>query len=175
LGYDIYYRAFDSFTEAEASYQFLASTLTSSNFTSVTSTRGYYPLLKKNADGSDFDYSVLIPYTICESNAYVYFALNINNGASWTISGESTSTELSRIVRNKGNGSSVAQSEFYLSSQYSHGDRDYSGTTNPSQVYFVFLAVAVGNSNSTIGLKIYSDPNESSDIIEPDLSNPYTF
>jgi len=176
LGYDIYYRAFESFTEAEASYQFLARTLTSSNFASVSIQEKYYPLLKKNAAGSDFDYSVLLPYATCESNKYEYFALNMRGGASWTISGESASTELSKVVRNKGDGSSVTNSEFYLSSQYNPGDRDYSGTTsNPSQVFFVFLAVAVGNSNSTIGVQIYSDPNESSDIIEPDLSNPYAF
>jgi len=175
LGYDIYYRAFENFADADASYQFLVSTLTSSNFASVSSQRGYYPLLKKNSDGSDFDHTVLISYETCESNKYEYFALNMRGGASWTISGESASTELSKVVRNKGDGSSVAESEFYVRSQYLLGDRDYSGTmNNPSQLYFVFLAVAVGNSNSSIGVQIYSNPNQSSDIIRPNLSNPYT-
>jgi len=172
LGYNIYYRAFDNAGDAADSLVNLSKSLTSSNINSIASLYGYYPILKKSSDGANFDYSTLIPYTVCESGLYSYFALNMNGPSAWTISGESGTTLLNQVVRNKGNGASVADSEFFQSSLYSYGDQDYNGVSNPTQLYFVFFAVAVGDSTSSIGVAIFSNPNESNDIIESGVYNP---
>jgi hypothetical protein len=48
---------------------------------------------------------------------------------------------------------------FYDTQNFLQGDTDYSGTSNPASLNFVFFAVAYGKDPETIGQDLYSLPD----------------
>ncbi|GAB6275942.1 MAG: hypothetical protein SAMD01599839_04820 [Rectinema sp.] len=131
-GYKIYYRVFDDYDNAYRSWEYLSKHLTSSNVTSIASSKDYYFLLKETSDGTSYDYSTLIPYSVCESGTYDYFALNMNSTTTWTITGSSSAEVLSYVVRNKGSSTTdSSDADFCVTSNYVEGDQDYDGTRAP--------------------------------------------
>lgn len=163
-GYDIYYRIFDTKEAADTSYSTLSSSLTYSNISTIVSSQKYYVLSKRSSSGDTYDIRTpLIPFGT--SDSYTYFALNINNLATWTITADDSATHLFYIVRNRGTTTLASTADFCLYAHYNSGDQDYAGDgiSSGDSVYIVFFAVAHGVSSSSIGTDIYSDPV----ILEP--------
>ncbi len=151
-GYDIYYRIFDTYSDAYSSYTYLDNNLTSSNIATVTSSKGYYVLAKYDKINTAPDTTVpLIPVS---DNTYSSFDLHLNADSRWTIIPDDT-TPLYYILRDKSDSST---GDFYRSSQYESGDHDYAGDgiSSGSSVYIVFFAVSYGISSSLS--ELYSDP-----------------
>ncbi len=163
-GYEIYYRVFDSETDANSSYNYLYNNLTSSNISTVASSKGYYVLVKYNDSSAS-----LIPVS---DNSYDYFDLNLNASSRWTITSEvgSTTTTLSSVFRDKDDSTTTTSSDadFYVSGQYSSDDHDYEGdgVSSGSSVYIVFFAVSYGVSSSLNDF--YSEPI----VLEPITYTP---
>ncbi len=163
-GYEIYYRVFDSETDANSSYNYLYNNLTSSNISTVASSKGYYVLVKYNDSSAP-----LIPVS---DNSYDYFDLNLNASSRWTITSEvgSTTTTLSSVFRDKDDSTTTTSSDadFYVSGQYSSDDHDYEGdgVSSGSSVYIVFFAVSCGVSSSLNDF--YSEPI----VLEPITYTP---
>jgi hypothetical protein len=163
-GYEIYYRVFDSETDANISYNYLYNNLTSSNISTVASSKGYYVLVKYNDSSAP-----LIPVS---DNSYDYFDLNLNASSRWTITTEvgSTTTTLSSVFRDKDDSTTTTSSDadFYVSGQYSSDDHDYEGdgVSSGSSVYIVFFAVSYGVSSSLNDF--YSEPI----VLEPITYTP---
>jgi len=163
-GYEIYYRVFDSETDANSSYNYLYNNLTSSNISTVASSKGYYVLVKYNDSSAP-----LIPVS---DNSYDYFDLNLNASSRWTITSEvgSTTTTLSSVFRDKDDSTTTTSSDadFYGCGQYSSDDHDYEGdgVSSGSSVYIVFFAVSYGVSSSLNDF--YSEPI----VLEPITYTP---
>lgn len=158
-GYDIYYRIFDSETEASKSYDELDSSLTSTTIATVAPAKGYYVLVKFGDTN--------VPLIPVSDNTYNYFDLNLNTNDGWTITTSTGTTLFHHVLRDKDDSSTA---DFYLSAQYSSTDQDYEGDgiSSGNSVYIVFFAVAHGVSSSSIGTDIYSDPK----ILEPIAYTP---
>ncbi len=152
-GYDIYYRIFDTYSDAYSSYTYLDNNLTSTNIATVASSKGYYVLVKYDKTSTRDTTVPLIPVS---DNTYSSFDLHLNADSRWTIIPADT-TPLYYILRNKSDSSTV---DFYSSSQYTSGDHDYAGDgiSGGSSVYIVFFAVSYGISSSSPLSEIYSDP-----------------
>jgi len=152
-GYDIYYRIFDTYSDAYSSYTYLDNNLTSTNIATVASSKGYYVLVKYDKTSTRDTTVPLIPVS---DNTYSSFDLHLNADSRWTIIPDDT-TPLYYILRNKSDSSTV---DFYSSSQYTSGDHDYAGDgiSSGSSVYIVFFAVSYGISSSSLLSEIYSDP-----------------
>jgi len=118
-GYDIYYRIFDTYSDAYSSYTYLDNNLTSTNIATVASSKGYYVLVKYN-DSS-------VPLIPVSNNTYDYFDLNLNASSRWTITSVvgNTTTTLSSVFRDKNDSTTITSSDadFCLSGQYSSSDR----------------------------------------------------
>lgn len=151
-GYDIYYRIFDTYSDAYSSYTYLDNNLTSTNIATVASSKGYYVLVKYN-DSS-------VPLIPVSNNTYDYFDLNLNASSRWTITSVvgNTTTTLSSVFRDKNDSTTITSSDadFCLSGQYSSSDHDYKYSGGGSSVYIVFFAVSYGISSSLS--ELYSDP-----------------
>lgn len=178
-GYAIYYRAFDDLAKATSSYNSINTSISSSNIKYISSSYGYYPLLKINStDSTKYDFSPLITSAVCESGSYVRFFVNMSNSSIWILQGmkssDSTIVNIASIVRDKNTSYLPSQADFSISNYYANGDQDYDGSSNPSNVYFVFFAVACGTSSSSL-LDIYSNPSDSSAntiILQSEPYNP---
>jgi len=89
---------------------------------------------------------------------------------TWTLTDEGSNTVIDSIVRNRSDTASsadIVKADFYRSSEYKVGDRDYAGTnsvTPGGSVYIVFFAFAYGFDPSTMK-NVYSDPV----ILEPSV------
>jgi len=164
LGYEIYYRVFDDRKEAEQSY-YNISNMTSSNV--IQTAYQYYPLKHRIFASGQFslDISPLIKAND-DNTYYAKYNLNMDTQGTWTLTDEGSNPVIDSIVRNRSDTASsddIGKADFYLSSEYKIGDRDYAGTrSSPSPVYIVFFAFAYGFDPSNMK-NIYSNPL----ILEP--------
>ena len=169
LGYEIYYRVFDDKNEAEQSYYNIRN-MTSSNVIQTANYYQYYPLKHRiSASGQySLDISPLIKKESLIKVSSNKYNLNMDTQGTWTLTDEGSNTVIDSIVRNRSDTASsadIVKADFYLSSEYKVGDRDYAGTiSSPSSVYIVFFAFAYGFDPSTMK-NVYSDPV----ILEPSV------
>jgi hypothetical protein len=144
-GYEIYYRVFDSSKEAYISYTYLSNNLTSSNISTVASSKGYYVLVKSNGTS--------VPLIPVSDNTRSVFDLHMNQDSGWTITADDATSPLFSILRNKGDSTTA---DFCKSSEYQSGDHDYDYQGGGESVHIVFFAVSYGVSSSLSDL--YSAP-----------------
>ena len=171
LGYEIYYRVFDDKNEAEQSYYNIRN-MTSSNVIQTANYYQYYPLKHRiSASGQySLDISPLIKKESLIKVSSNKYNLNMNTQGTWTLTDEGSNTVIDSIVRNRSDTASsadIVKADFYRSSEYKVGDRDYAGTnsvTPGGSVYIVFFAFAYGFDPSTMK-NVYSDPV----ILEPSV------
>ena len=160
-GYEIYYRVFDDQNEAEQSYYDIRN-MTSSNVIQTANNYQYYPLKHRIFASGQFslDISPLIKAND-DNTYYAKYNLNMDTQGTWTLTDEGSNPVIDSIVRNRSDTASsadIVKADFYLSSEYKVGDRDYAGTiSSPSSVYIVFFAFAYGFDPSTMK-NVYSDP-----------------
>lgn len=158
-GYEIYYRAYDATSAAKTAYNQLTSYAESfynspSNFlSSATSGLGFVRMISKASDGSTSAPPLIsVNSPALDSNYDIY----LNSGADWNLKSNSVSPSLDfSVFRNDGR-----KSSFYNLNDYTYADSsyDYSGESNPKQIYFVFFALSYGQDPTTIGQAVYSSP-----------------
>ena len=169
LGYEIYYRVFDVQNDAIQSYYNIRN-MTSSNVIQTANYYQYYPLKHRiSASGQySLDISPLIKKESLIKVSSNKYNLNMNTQGTWTLTDEGSNTVIDSIVRNRSDTASsadIVKADFYRSSEYKVGDRDYAGTnsvTPGGSVYIVFFAFAYGFDPSNMK-NVYSNPL----ILEP--------
>jgi len=172
LGYEIYYRIFDDEVAAGDSRNSISS-MKSSNIIQTANNYKYFPLKHRKESESGWyslDISPLIKKESLIKVSSNKYNLNMNTQGTWTLTDEGSNTVIDSIVRNRSDTASsadIVKADFYRSSEYKVGDRDYAGTnsvTPGGSVYIVFFAFAYGFDPSTMK-NVYSDPV----ILEPSV------
>ena len=172
LGYEIYYRIFDNEDDAEISRATISSSMKSSNIIQTANNYKYFPLKHRISESGQIslDISPLIKKESLIKVSSNKYNLNMNTQGTWTLTDEGSNTVIDSIVRNRSDTASsadIVKADFYRSSEYKVGDRDYAGTnsvTPGGSVYIVFFAFAYGFDPSTMK-NVYSDPV----ILEPSV------
>lgn len=169
LGYEIYYRIFDDEDDAVDSRNSISS-MKSSNIIQTANNYKYFPLKHRKKSESGWYSLEISPLIKVSSNTYTKYYLNMKPQETWTLTYEDSEIVIDSIVRNRSDTASsadIVKADFYRSSEYKVGDRDYAGTnsvTPGGSVYIVFFAFAYGFDPSTMK-NVYSDPV----ILEPSV------
>lgn len=159
LGYEIFYRAYDSWEAADADIKTLTTNTSSYNddpagFIDYAKNSIGFVRLRKYTNTTDSPPPPLV--AISDGSPESYF-LELNPNKEWVISADiSTTTDDTILARNIGIDYSTRYS-FAKASNYHSSDADYEGSDSPSIVYFAFFACAFG-SDPTSFSNLYSIP-----------------
>lgn len=150
-GYEIYYRAYSSSSEAETDIENLtvASSRYADSPASFISYAENLSFLRMLNSSTAIPPLISITNPSTEAQYYIY----LNAASDWTLLLDST--QKATLVRNI---SESSRGSFYLKSNYKSIDADYEGADSPSTVYFVFFAVAYGSNPDSVGEEVYSAP-----------------
>lgn len=158
LGYEIFYRAYDSWLAANADIVTLNSYANSSYsddpvgfIDSAKMSLGFVRLRKYT---NTTDTSPLV--TIVDASPEAYY-LELNSDKDWIISADISTIADDIVLARNINIDYSTRYSFAKASNYQNGDADYEGSDSPSTVYFVFFACAFGT-DPTSFTNLYSTP-----------------
>jgi hypothetical protein len=161
-GYNLYYRVYQSSTDATAIVSYISSTLQDTNnytpasaVSLLTGSRGFVRILAGNSNTNTKSDSVPL-YPIPNTALATYFSLipdRTTSTTDWYYTVDGATTPQTTVVRNNG---------LTFNSQYATSDIDYVGATSAltgDTVYIVIFAVAYGfDFSSSSSPVIYSLP-----------------
>lgn len=150
LGYEIFYRAFDSLESAN-SFALNIQNLDAEELIS----RGMLRMICVDSSSQSLLPAIPVSDADKEHSYYIDFSANLTN---WQIY-EKNLTGVSSLVGTAfRNIPSADYFSFRDKTAYSSGDSDYSGTTtSPADIWFVFCAFAYGQDSSVLFDSIYSE------------------
>jgi len=158
-GYEIFYRIYDDQEVAESDIGlldqhngYIGDSYLPGEFVSYATNTLGFARLRKSTDNK----SPLISITSDSGSPY-YIQLNV--GTDWILdlgNINNSADDIATVVRS--NATDSTRVSFYKKAYYQKNDSDYEGESSPSQVYFVFFAVAYGV-DSTSFEDVYSEPS----------------
>ncbi len=150
VGYEIYYRAFSSSSDALSSISSMQAQIDSSD---GSPSQAYVKLeslgFKRvyNADSIDNPFDDRPILKNFDASAAFYFTVFLKDSEEWffTTDGADPAVLANRHYLRRFPSGSTSSQPFYLKSEYLSGDVDYSGSSSsPETIYFVFYGVAYG-------------------------------
>jgi hypothetical protein len=161
-GYEIYYKVYDSETAANSAVSTLSSQASTyykdpDSFMTWANGANYVRLRNETTNVSP-----LISLTAMEAESDQSYYVNLDDldvdvPGSWTLYNVSDANTPSAHIVLRRNISETSRSDFQTASNYHSGDEDYTGSNDPSKVYFVLFAVAYGYDVSNFS-DVYSVP-----------------
>jgi hypothetical protein len=161
-GYEIYYRVFDTTSAATSAVSTLSSQASAyykdpDSFMTWANGASYVRLRNVTTN-----LSPLISLTASAAASDQAYYVNLDDlmatvSGSWTLYNVTDADTSSAHVVLRRNISEALRSDFQTAANYHTNDEDYTGSSNPSMVYFVFFAVAYGWDDSNF-TEVYSVP-----------------